>query len=58
MARGIDCSECGKRMRKSLDGRGYLGQGYFCTLTCGYRYGRRVVDQKDEYIRKEFPNAG
>jgi len=54
MARGVHCSECGKTMRKFLDGRGYLGQGYFCTLKCAYRYGRRVVDQ----IRKEFPNAG
>lgn len=57
MARGMHCSECGKTMRKSLDGRGYLGQGYFCTLTCAYRYGRRVVDQKDEYIKREFPNV-
>lgn len=47
------CLQCGETMRNTYGwkegegrfilGRGYLGHGVFCTLTCGYRFALAVV---------------
>ena len=48
------CGDCGRAMavqfiRKvvsrvpTFERPGYLGNGYFCTLTCGYRYAVKAV---------------
>lgn len=52
------CLWCGKSMKNTYGhqkekgrfilGRGYLGQGVFCTLTCGYRFAVAVVREAEE----------
>lgn len=37
------CLQCKSTMRKTTRGRGYLGHGVFCTLTCGYRFAMSIV---------------
>jgi len=48
MSESEKCLICGKSLAWYMQGgerkgRGYLGRGYFCTLTCGYKYGMRCV---------------
>lgn len=41
------CLWCGELLRipRGLsEGVGYLGFGYFCTLTCGWQFGRRLAE--------------
>lgn len=33
---------------ETLGGYGYMSQGYFCTLRCGWRFGLRVLKHDDQ----------
>jgi hypothetical protein len=46
------CSQCGKPLRKWVEGVGYvgyIGNGYFCSLRCGFKYAvavKRAIENK------------
>jgi len=47
----VYCTMCGKAMRTfyikgERIGRGYLGRGTFCSLTCGYKFAMRTIHKK------------
>lgn len=41
------CVQCGKPLRKWIVSSGYNGNGFFCSLRCGFRYAvavKRAID--------------
>lgn len=51
MKEQVYCTMCGKTMRivyrkGERVGRGYLGRGTFCSLTCGYMFAMRTIHKK------------
>lgn len=46
------CVQCGKPLRKWVDGVGYCGNGHFCSLRCGFRYAVAVKRAIENTPRK------
>lgn len=50
------CAQCGKPLRKWIDASyGYTGNGFFCSLRCGFRYAvlvkRAVENSPRKHVR-------
>ena len=60
------CKQCGESLphyqyhaqRDSRSEYGYHGDGEFCSLRCGYRYGLRAVRQQNQINAEALARGG
>jgi len=52
---GPRCKWCGRKLRSRsrIGGLGYLGNGYFCTASCGFEFGYSVAKTGTWLIQKQ-----